>query len=73
MSRGRSIEQYERRRRCWLPRCREPRAPHTPFCEAHMDALPDDLLYRLSWTYDDGDTTEWLAAIRAAVEYLTER
>ena len=38
--------------------------------EAPPDELPAGLDPRLRWAYSDGNTMDWLAAIRAASEYL---
>jgi hypothetical protein len=65
----RSIEDYERRRKCWLRGCSQEKEDG-PFCADHASELPEDLLYRIRWAYDNGDTMDWLAAIRAAAEYL---
>lgn len=66
-----SIGHYERRRKCWLPSCRSPKG-EIPFCDEHTEQLPDDLIERIRWAYDGGDTMDWLAAIQAAITYLRE-
>ena len=64
-----SIDDYENRRRCWLRSCPDQRIDG-PFCAEHWDMVPDDLKTRIEWAYENGDTMDWLAAIRAAMESL---
>jgi hypothetical protein len=66
-----SFDEFEERRRCWVRGCREER-DEGPFCCEHADMVPEDLMERIRWAYDDGNTMDWIAAIRAAVAYIRE-
>jgi hypothetical protein len=66
-----SIDDYENRRRCWFRGCSQEREG-TPFCEEHWGQVPDDLQYRIGWAYENGNTMDWIAAIRAAVQAIRE-
>jgi hypothetical protein len=66
-----SIDDYEQRRRCWVRGCSEDRETAL-FCETHWANVPEDLQLRIAWARENGSSTDWRAAIDAAVRALRE-
>lgn len=43
-----------------------------PFCEDHAAQVPEDLVARIEWAYDEGEAIDREAALRAVQEYLND-